>query len=59
MAESNSDHIHGLECIMKRAEEWGIPLRILVIGGQTVLSYCGRLRTTKDMDIVSPVKEQG
>ncbi len=52
-------HTPGISCIIQRARDWGVLLRIMVIGGQAVLGYCGRVRTTKDTDIVSPDEERG
>lgn len=34
-------------------------VKIMVIGGQAVLGYCGRVRTTKDTDAVSPESDTG
>ena len=50
---------HGLKCIQKTAIRYGTKLRLLVIGGQAILAYCGRIRVTKDLDIVTPKKDQG
>lgn len=49
----------GISCILQKAQEWGVAVKIMVIGGQAVLGYCGRIRTTKDTDAVSPIADTG
>ena len=49
----------GISCILQKAQEWGATIKIMVIGGQAVLGYCGRIRTSKDTDAVSPSADTG
>ncbi len=49
----------GISCILQKALDWGVDIRIMVIGGQAVLGYCGRTRLTKDTDAVSPNEDTG